>query len=143
MRAHGVSDFPDPNSSGGIQIQSGPGGPGSSELDPSNPQFQSAQQACKSLQPSKGTPAQQADRKAGALKFSKCMRSHGLVDFPDPNSSGATQIQGGPGGDLNPNDPRFQAAQTACQHLLPGGGKGLRTAVGNGGSGTGSGTVGK
>jgi hypothetical protein len=42
MRAHGVKDFPDP-SNGGLRIQSHPG----SDLDPGNPTFQKAQQACK------------------------------------------------------------------------------------------------
>jgi hypothetical protein len=134
MRSHGVADFPDPGGNGQIAI-SNTGGPGTSDLDPNNPQFSAAQQACKSLAPGAGTPAQQAGRKAAALKFSKCMRDHGLSDFPDPSSSGGVRIEGGPGGDLDPNNPRFQSAQKACQHLLPGAGKGLRTTVGNGGSG--------
>ncbi len=41
MRAHGVKDFPDP-SNGGLQIRVSPG----SDLDPNNPTFQKAQQAC-------------------------------------------------------------------------------------------------
>ncbi len=134
MRAHGVTDFPDPSGDGRIAI-SNTGGPGSSDLDPNHPQFQAAQQACKSLAPSPGTPAQQAADRAGSLKFAQCMRSHGLADFPDPNTSGGIQIQGGPGGDLEPNNPQFQAAQKACQRFLPGGGKGLRTNGGDGGLG--------
>ena len=49
MRAHGVKDFPDP-SNGGLQIQDHPG----SDLDPSNPTFQKAQQACQKDLPFKG-----------------------------------------------------------------------------------------
>jgi hypothetical protein len=49
MRAHGVKDFPDP-SNGGLQIQVHPG----SDLDPSNPTFQKAQQACQKDLPFKG-----------------------------------------------------------------------------------------
>jgi len=41
MRAHGIKDFPDP-SNGGIQLRVSPG----SDLDPNNPTFQKAQQAC-------------------------------------------------------------------------------------------------
>ena len=45
MRSHGVPNFPDPKeSSGGISI----GGPG---LDPNSPQFQAAQNDCRSLAP--------------------------------------------------------------------------------------------
>jgi hypothetical protein len=49
MRAHGVKDFPDPTN-GGLQIRVHPG----SDLDPNNPTFQKAQQACQKYQPFKG-----------------------------------------------------------------------------------------
>lgn len=49
MRAHGLKDFPDP-SNGGLQIRVSPG----SDLDPNNPTFQKAQQACKGDLPFKG-----------------------------------------------------------------------------------------
>jgi hypothetical protein len=122
MRAHGIADFPDPNGKGQIQIgiSQSPGSP-SSDLEPNNPKFQAAQQACKAFAPTAGTPAQQADRKAHALKYSKCMRSHGIADFPDPNSSGGLEIKAGPGSDLDPNSSLFQAADKACQKLMPAG----------------------
>ena len=49
MRAHGVKNFPDP-SNGGLSIQVHPG----TNLDPSNPTFQRAQQACQKDLPFKG-----------------------------------------------------------------------------------------
>jgi hypothetical protein len=61
-----------------------------------------------------------------ALKFSQCMRSHGVANFPDPTMRGGRptiQAGGGPGSGLDPNSPQFQAAQSACQHLLPKGGR--------------------
>jgi len=48
MRAHGVKDFPDP-SNGGIQLHASPG----SDLNPNNPTFQKAQQACRGHLPFK------------------------------------------------------------------------------------------
>jgi hypothetical protein len=48
MRAHGIKDFPDP-SSGGIQLHASPG----SDLNPNNPTFQKAQQACQGHLPFK------------------------------------------------------------------------------------------
>jgi hypothetical protein len=51
MRAHGLKDFPDP-SNGGLRIQVHPG----SDLDPNNPTFQKAQQACQKYLPFKPTP---------------------------------------------------------------------------------------
>lgn len=45
MRKDGVPNFPDPNSSGGVLIQSGNG------INPNSPTFQSAMQKCQSLLP--------------------------------------------------------------------------------------------
>ncbi len=59
------------------------------------------------------------------LAFSRCVRSHGISDFPDPTTSPggavAIQTQGGPGSDFDPNIPRLEAAKQACQPLLPSG----------------------
>jgi hypothetical protein len=52
-----------------------------------------------------------------ALAYSRCMRSHGVPDFPDLNRQGSLVIQGSPGSDLDPNSPAFQAAQKACGPL--------------------------
>ena len=127
MRAHGIPDFPDPNSQGGFAL---PGGP-NSDLSPNSSAFQQANEDCQRFTPTSGlghgpSPAQVAQAQAQALKFSQCMRSHGLADFPDPvfHSGGgggiSISIKAGPGSDLTPNSPAFQAAQTACQKLLPG-----------------------
>jgi hypothetical protein len=127
MRAHGVADFPDPNSQGGFTLQAGP----NSDLSANSSAFQQANQDCQRFTPTSGlghgpSPAQVAQAQAQALKFSQCMRSHGLTDFPDPvfHSGGgggiSISIKAGPGSDLTPNSPAFQSAQTACQKLLPG-----------------------
>ncbi|HEX4680437.1 MAG TPA: hypothetical protein VH210_14655 [Gaiellaceae bacterium] len=59
--------------------------------------------------------------------YASCMRSHGIPDFPDPSTSPGggvgIQIHGGPGSDLNRNDPRFMTAAKACRGLRPGGGQ--------------------
>jgi hypothetical protein len=130
MRAHGVTDFPDPGSGGRISIQGGPG----SDLDPNNPTMKAAQQACEALQP-KPSAAQQHQMEQAALKYAQCMRAHGIKDFPDPGSGGRISIQGGPGSDLDPNSPTFQAAQNSCQHLLPGANGGGKLTTRGGGSG--------
>lgn len=58
-----------------------------------------------------------------ALAFSRCMRAHGLPNFPDPSSSGhGIQLNAGPSSGVNPQSPAFQSAQKACQRLMPGGG---------------------
>jgi hypothetical protein len=118
MRAHGVTTFPDPNTQGVIQYSSTTG------VDPNSQTFTSARTACNKLLPNGGqpTPAQQAQRQQEMLAFSKCMRAHAIKDFPDPGFSrghfGIT-ITATSGGDLDPNNPQFQAAQIACQGYLP------------------------
>lgn len=52
------------------------------------------------------------------IAMSKCMRAHGVTNFPDPTGRGINI--GGTG--INPRSPAFQAAQTKCFKLLPGGG---------------------
>ncbi len=59
-------------------------------------------------------------REAELLKFSQCMQSHGIADFPDP-SNGVLSIPANSGGDLNSQSPQFQAAQSACKKFMPGG----------------------
>ena len=66
---------------------------------------------------SSGAAAQQN----GMLAFSRCMRSHGVPNFPDPNSSGVLpKIQVD---QLAASSPQFPAAHRACEHLLPNGGQ--------------------
>src|SRR5260221_2908081 len=58
---------------------------------------------------------------ANGAKFSACMRSHGVPRFPDPSSSGSMSI--GKGSGIDPNSPKFRAAQAACEKLLPNAGQ--------------------
>jgi len=122
MRSHGVPNFPDPQASGrGLMLTIGPG----NGLNPNAPQFKTASKSCEKLLPNGGKPdpASVAKDRAQMLKFSACMRSHGLADFPDPTvSEGGVQLSLGDkrSSSLNPNAPVFQAAQKACQTLMPG-----------------------
>jgi hypothetical protein len=117
MRSHGFSDFPDPTTSGGgvgIQLNRGPG----SDLNPNNPKFKAAQQVCQSLAPLPGgsqTPTQSAQQIAAELRWARCMRSHGLPSFPDPNGQGAFDRN-----KFDENSPAFQTASNACASLRSG-----------------------
>ena len=114
MRKHGITNFPDPSSTGVISIHSGMG------IDPSSPTFQSARTACAKLLPNGGqpTPAQIAQRQQQMLTFAKCMRAHGIKDFPDP-SGGGLRLTVHPGSDLSPDNPTFQKANEACAKDMP------------------------
>jgi len=47
------------------------------------------------------------------------MRSHGIANFPDPDSNGLIpKLSAGSG--IDTNSPTFQAAQTACYKYTPG-----------------------
>jgi hypothetical protein len=122
MRKHGVANFPDPDSRGGIKITFSRTADGKTTgVDTNSPQFAKAQQACHGLLPNGGRPSAAAQQKEvqQALKFAQCMRSHGVPKFPDPEVSGGG-IKQTIGPSVNPGSPQFQAAQQACQKLVPG-----------------------
>jgi hypothetical protein len=135
MRAHGLSNFPDPGSAGGIQI----GGPGSN-LNPQSPAFQSAQKACAKYAPFKGGPPHMTEaERLAAFKFAKCVRIHGYPDFPDPSENVPHPGSGsGPVAVLalrgmvfafnsafDPASPAFQKAAADCGLKLPRPGAGV------------------
>ena len=52
-----------------------------------------------------------------SLAFAKCMRAHGVPDFPDPNGQSG---QLGPSSGIDPNSPQFQSALNGpCEPLAP------------------------
>jgi hypothetical protein len=110
MREHGISDFPDPQPGGGIAIQARPG----SDLDPDNPQFKAADDACKSLLPPPPSNQDQEQEFADMLAYAKCMREHGFPSFPDPKPGEGIDLDVGEHPELDPDNPRFQAANKAC-----------------------------
>jgi hypothetical protein len=130
MRGHGVPGFPDPGASGGFTLSSS-GAKGTVDVD--SPQVQAAYGACRHLL-SGGGPnlaqleqiqqrEQQAQQQAVAasLKFSRCMRSHGVPNFPDPPASGQAATAPAKGTGIDPRSPRFLAADHACRRVLPAG----------------------
>jgi hypothetical protein len=110
MRTHGVTNFPDPGPTGGIQLNSNSG------IDPTSPQFQAAQSACQKYAPPKPTHAQQEQAEQQALAFAACMRAHGLPSFPDPTfgPNGGIMSRGYGSNGVDPNSPAFQAAVKHC-----------------------------
>ena len=66
-----------------------------------------------------GSSSSQPHADETGIAYSQCMRKHGLPNFPDYNSQGDLQIGPAavPGG---LNSPTYQAAQKACQSLMPG-----------------------
>lgn len=69
--------------------------------------------------PASATSSSSAAAHGSLLAYSRCMRAHGIKDFPDPSGNGDLGIQAGPGSDLDPKNPQFAAADRACKPLLP------------------------
>jgi hypothetical protein len=129
MRSHGVPEFPEPTE-GHLLIHTSNHNGHVTGVNPRSSQFQAAQKVCAKLLPNGGvvSPAEQAKAQEGALKFSQCMRTHGVPNFPDPTVSGGgvrLKLRAGGANGIDPESPRFRAAQKACQSIAPGpGGKG-------------------
>jgi hypothetical protein len=58
-----------------------------------------------------------ASSSPSAVAYSACMRSHGVPNFPDPGSGG--QVPKADPQQLAVSTSQLQAAQQACQHLIP------------------------
>jgi len=110
MRAHGVPNFPDPNNSGQFNKVA------LARLAAANSQFPSAQSACKHLLPSP-PPTQQRQTATQALRFSLCVRAHGVTNFPDPDNTGRIPDPASFG--IDQGSPQFEAANQACGKYRP------------------------
>jgi hypothetical protein len=115
MRAHGLPDFPDPDSNGQFHV------------DPHSASSQetAANQVCHHLLNAGGQIDQRQSSLGQLLKYAQCMRAHGLPKFPDPHpTSGGIGRPSGifvGGGGYDRNSPQVKSANQACQHLMPGG----------------------
>jgi hypothetical protein len=61
-----------------------------------------------------GTATSTTASSSGPTAFSACMRSHGLPNFPDPDSNGRFDAAG-----IDQGSPAFRAANSACRALNP------------------------
>ena len=118
LNKHGVQV--EPARAGGLVWEAAPGVPG-----PRSPQALAAERGCKALVPTDfyqaPSAAQSSQNLALMLRLAKCMRAHGVPNFPDPTSKGLAFT---PSSGINPNSPAFLAAQKRCQRdsLTLGGG---------------------
>lgn len=118
MRANGVSGFPDPIA--------GPGGEGLPLIVDSDgsliaegktfagPALRSAERACRAYLPAAGGPPPQvsAQQQRQALAFARCMRAHGVPNFPDPSFAGSGGGQKPLG--INSRAPAVRSASRVC-----------------------------
>ncbi len=65
--------------------------------------------------------SKQSSQFDAAYKFSRCMRAHGLKDFPDPQVTGNSVklvAHAHPGEAGAPTPQQMEAAQNACKHFM-------------------------
>jgi hypothetical protein len=110
MQTHGVPDFPEP---GGSQQSFA----AMQKLDPESPQFKHAVKVCQSFLPKTppASPAEQEKVEAEALKFARCMQTHGMPNWPDPTSRGYMVAPAGAAA----SSPTYLHAAKSCKALLP------------------------
>jgi hypothetical protein len=103
VRAHGVSDFPDPGGKFPSGLKQRPG-------------FRAAMRTCLRLEPPGRSTGRQftASQRLAALAQVRCIRDHGVPDFPDPTfpASGGELFPAASG--FNPESPAFRRAARSC-----------------------------
>ncbi|MFL5798489.1 MAG: hypothetical protein ACJ77A_11230 [Actinomycetota bacterium] len=134
MRSHGVPNYPDPDSSGQLPK------PDARHLGVSSSQLRAAQQACQHVLPNSGgaintdsiqqcmladdCPRALVQRvRNEELNFARCMRSHGVPNWPDPiiDSQGRPVFAISISKDgFDPYSSQVWAKGNECSHLMPG-----------------------
>ncbi|MFD0579180.1 hypothetical protein [Dactylosporangium darangshiense] len=72
--------------------------------------IQSAEQACAQYKPGRESNGNVPAEKLELLRqMSRCMREHGVENFPDPDSSGKLPVP-----DSLRSDPQFASAESTC-----------------------------
>lgn len=117
MRAHGVSNFPDPgasisgpyNSVGSVVIPT--------SINTHSPAFETAMASCRGLisaaLSAQDKPAVTASMKASLIAHAQCMRTHGVPGYQDPTfpaSGGISVTDAG----TDPQSPAYKHAVTVC-----------------------------
>lgn len=115
MRENGLPDFPDPElgAGGGTKLMLPEG------VTPQ--QAEAATAKCKQYLPGGGQPPKMDPQQLeNARQMAKCMRENGVPNFPDPSEDGGMRLDMGKLG-MDPDDPRFKAAEQACAQFRPSG----------------------
>jgi hypothetical protein len=116
MRSHGVPQFPDPPFKLTPPNQQGWGGVSGSKM------YQAVQTCRHLLPPGTGAwyPRSEIPRVEQDLRaFARCMRSHGISQWPDPSFDSQGRLAFfGPGADIPPGSAA-ERARNQCYYLAP------------------------
>ena len=120
MRSHGVPKYPDPE--GSHELANGLPKVSLQQLEVSSSQYQAAQNDCAHLLPNGGQMTQVQSQKDlnAMLRFARCMRSHGVPNWPDPTYGSAgwgfnlVHVHG-----FDPNSTQIDHKMDVCDRVLP------------------------
>jgi hypothetical protein len=121
VRDHGFTNFPD------LKVRSAANGENPVAVPPQylhSPAFKSATRTCAHLLPEVGAPvgpgrvveSAQARyaREQAALAFARCMRAHGVANFPDPTPQGQLTVEMVVAAGIDVHSPSVLKAVAAC-----------------------------
>jgi hypothetical protein len=123
MRSHRVQHWPDPDPKGQfdkskLTLQ---------QLGVTNSELIAAQKACQHLFPNSSQSPQAEDQHvmSALWKFARCVRDHGVTNWPDPLAASDPGQAGTPGfprdmPGVNQNAPQVKNAMGQCQHVMAG-----------------------
>jgi hypothetical protein len=114
VREHGVTNYPDPDSSGHLPASG-------KQIARSSPRYPAAENACAHLLSSGAMTQGDQQKIAFALKVAQCVRRHGFPTYPDPVISGRRSQGSGTrfeGTGIDTKSPRFQTAEIDCEKQM-------------------------
>ena len=120
MRKHGVSGYPDP------QVTTNPDGSvavaiAGSSSGTAAPGFEAAQKACSGiLLAASSAVGHSGPSKQAFLAFAHCLHTHGILDFPDPDTQGQITGQMIRASGVDLKAASFMTAADACVGVTDG-----------------------
>jgi hypothetical protein len=116
MRSNGVGGFPDPDSAGEFPKAT------LAQLAANSSEYQAASKTCAHLLPSGvggSTAAQDQEIANDEAKFAKCMRSHGVPNWPDPVLDQGRLVFDPAGAGIDTTKPRISTTMQSCDRVFP------------------------
>ena len=104
MRKNGVPNHPEPAADGSIQLAP------KDNIDIASPAFKSAESTCKKSDPGSQQQPAAPGPSVDTSAYVKCMRQHGMPDFPEPVNGQFT---------FDADPEVFKPAHAACKKFLP------------------------
>ena len=109
-----MREFPDPDATGRVVFPPA--------LNQQSPAFRSAEAGCAKGQSAPGSSSAEIpqSQKLELVAAARCMRKHGVPNYPDPTfRDGIVELGGGPAASINRDSPAFRDAARICRLPVP------------------------